>query len=87
MEDEEEKKEGPEIINITFNKFASHFMISMQTGFKIYSTNPLKNTISKDMGGGIGNVDMLDRTNILSLVGGGDNPKYPVDKVQLFDDI
>jgi len=47
----------------------------------VYSTNPLKNTVEKEMDGGIGIAELLDRTNILSLVGGGDNPKYPINKV------
>ena len=50
----------------------------METGFHIYNVEPLaeKTRQTQETVGSIGQVEMLHRTNLLAVVGGGSRPKY-----------
>jgi WD40 repeat protein len=77
---------GNKILDISFNQDQGCFVLSTEKGFRIYNSYPYKDTFQRDFDAGIGIVSMLYRSNILALVGGGTHPKYPQNKVILWDD-
>ena len=84
------------ILSISFNQDASCFAAGTERGFRIFNTFPYKDNFERGrnfiyiiilvLDGGIGIVEMLYRSNILALVGGGKNPKFTPNKVILWDD-
>lgn len=73
---------------VDFNQDLSCFIVGRESGYDIFQTDPLQHTHSRhfDGAGGIGIAAMLYRSNVLALVGGGRNPRYPPTKVILWDD-
>ena len=95
MENEEQKSKNntineqplkPKILCINFNQDHSCIAVGTETGFKIININPFKDEHIKDLKGGIGLISMLNRSNILLLVGGGKNPKFPPNKLIVWDE-
>ena len=76
-----------EILFIGFNQDQTCITLGTQSGFKIYQADPLQLQLSRDLHGGIGIIEMLYRQNIMALVGGGTDPKWPKNKVIMWDDL
>lgn len=80
------KDKNKEILYLSFNQNQSCISCGTQTGFVIYKVDPLRVRFEHDFGAGIGIVEILENTNVLALVGGGDHPQFPTSKVVIWDD-
>jgi hypothetical protein len=81
------EKEREEILHISFNQDQTYFAVGTQKGFKVYKlSRSIEQVISREFGSGIGIVEMVHKTNIFAIVGGGKTPRYPKNKLMIWDD-
>jgi WD repeat-containing protein 45 len=75
------------LLSVSFNQDGGCFACGTLNGFRIFNVNPFKETVWRSFQrGGIGIVEMLYRCNLIAVVGGGPTPRYPRNKVFIWDD-
>lgn len=74
--------------SIRFNQDQSCFCVAMDSGVRIFNVEPLmeKGHLDAEQVGSVGLVEMLNRSNLVAIVGGGSNPKFPDVSVLIWDD-
>ena len=75
-----------EILYIGYNYNSSYFLLGTDIGFQVHNTYPQSLKFCRRLNGGIGFVQILNKSNIFCLVGGGDSPKYAPNKLLIWDD-
>lgn len=76
------------IIELAFNNDKTLLTCGTTNGFIIYDLAPeVQKHSHTDKNGGVGLVKILNRTNISIIVGGGDKPFEPENKLFLWDDV
>ncbi|CAG9463332.1 unnamed protein product [Pedinophyceae sp. YPF-701] len=74
------------VLGVAFNQDASFFVVALEKGFRVYNAESPVDSMRREDGQGIAQVEMLFRCNIFALVGGGADPQYSPSKVMIWDD-
>ncbi|KAK8062038.1 WD40-repeat-containing domain protein [Apiospora phragmitis] len=81
-----EATQEPSVLSVSFNNDASRFSVGLNSGFCVFNSNTCQLMTTRDFNAGLGLVQMMGNANYLALVGGGRLPKFPQNKVIIWDD-
>lgn len=81
-----ETNKDDQVLFVTFNQDSSCIAVGTEKGYHIFNSYPFKDSFQRNMDGGIGIIELLNRCNVIALVGGGKKPKYAPNKVILWDE-
>lgn len=78
--------DNPKILHLSFNQDYTCINCGTTDGFIIYNIDPFKIRYQQKFGKGIGICEIYLTSNLIALVGGGDDPKYSTNKLVIWDD-
>ncbi|KAK8074413.1 WD40-repeat-containing domain protein [Apiospora hydei] len=81
-----EATQEPSVLSVSFNNDASRFSVGLNSGFCVFNSDTCQLMTTRDFNAGLGLVQMMGNANYLALVGGGRAPKFPQNKVIIWDD-
>ena len=70
----------------SFNQINDCIIFGTNTGFYVYTLNPIKKIIARKITGGVSIVKMLFKSNIIIFVGNVEKGVYPYNKLIVWDD-
>ncbi|KAI1259568.1 WD40 repeat-like protein [Xylariaceae sp. FL1019] len=73
-------------LSVAFNSDSTRFAVGLDSGFCIFFASKCQVQTARDLNAGLGLVQMMGNANYLALVGGGRAPKFPQNKVIIWDD-
>ena len=75
------------LLSCAFNQDGGCLAVGTTTGFSIHNLHPqYAVSVQRPLQGGIGQVELLFRCNLMALVGGGPTPHAPPHRVLIWDD-
>ncbi|XP_058807126.1 WD repeat domain phosphoinositide-interacting protein 4-like [Phymastichus coffea] len=77
------------ILGLRFNQDQGCFTSCMESGLRVYNIEPLVEQahFDNELMGSIGIAEMLWRSNLIAVVGGGTRPKFADNTVLIYDDL
>lgn len=76
------------LLYLGFNQDQTCFACGMTNGYRVYSTDPVKEQKKPSpREGGFKIVELFLRSNYVALVAGGDKPLFPSNEVVIWDDL
>lgn len=74
------------INSVSFNADNTFVGLATTRGFKIYSTQPFALRHERDFGTPLQFVELINKTNLIGLVGEKETPFTPPNRLAIFDD-